>query len=77
MQTASVILDFKELKVLKATLKGEIVPKDWNKVIGFYHQYYEATIERLFHENGWEVQKVEVPESNEESPALDNANQSE
>lgn len=66
VQTASVILDFKKLEVVKASLKGESVDRNWDRIVAFYHQYYEATMERLFYENGWEVQKIEVPESTTE-----------
>lgn len=59
IQTANVILDFKELKVLQCTMGGEQVPKDWDRVVGYYHQHYAATIERLFNENGYQIVKPE------------------
>lgn len=67
MQTGSVILDFKKLEVLKATLGDVSVPKEWDKIVAYYYQHYEATIERLFHENGWEVTKTELAEATEPS----------
>jgi len=54
-QTANVIIDFKELKVLKCSMGGEQVPKDFNRIVEYYMQHYEATIKRLFNENGYEV----------------------
>ena len=60
IQTASVILDFKKLEVVKASMGGEQVPKDWDRIVSYYHQHYAATIERLFAENGWEVVKPET-----------------
>ena len=54
-QTASVILDFKKLKVVKANLNGESVPKDFNRIVEYYMQQYKSTIERLFKENGYEI----------------------
>jgi len=61
IQTANVILDFKELKVLKCSMGGEQVPKDWDRIVGYYHQHYASTIERLFKENGYEIVKPEEP----------------
>ena len=60
-QLANVILDFKELRVIKASMSGSQVPKDWDRIVGYYHQHYAATIERLFKENGYEIVKSEEP----------------
>lgn len=57
LQTASVILDFKKLEVVKAILGGVSVPRDFNRIVEYYHQHYSATIERLFNENGYEIIK--------------------
>ena len=54
-QTASVILDFKKLSVIKANLNGETVPKDFNTIVEYYMQHYENIIKRLFTENGYEI----------------------
>jgi len=51
-QTASVILDFKDLKVLKASLRDTTIPKDWDRIISYYYPFYTHIMERLFHENG-------------------------
>jgi hypothetical protein len=51
-QTANIILDFKEQKVLKASTKDSIIPKDWERIVGYYYQFYTTTFERLFEENG-------------------------
>ena len=55
-QTASVILDFKKLVVVKANLNGETVPKDFNRIVEYYMQHYENIIRRLFEENGYEIE---------------------
>jgi cupin superfamily acireductone dioxygenase involved in methionine salvage len=55
-QTASVILDFKKLQVVKANLNGASVPRDFNKIVEYYMQHYKSTIERLFKENGYEIE---------------------
>ncbi len=60
-QTANVILDFKTLNVLKCSMGGVQVPKDFNRIVEYYMKHYEATITRLFNENGYDV-KVEKPE---------------
>ena len=60
-QTVNVILDFKELKVIKAAMNNVTVPKDWDRIVGYYYQHYSATIERLFQENGHPVDiKAEI-----------------
>ena len=62
LQTASVILDFKDCSVLKSSMGGVVVPRDFRKISSFYHQHYPNVIERLFKENGYEV-TVEKPGS--------------
>jgi hypothetical protein len=61
-QTANVILDFQTLTVLKCSMSGVIVPRDFNRIVEYYHQHYESTISRLFQENGYEIVKPEKPE---------------
>lgn len=59
LQTVNVILDFKKLEVVKASMGGTAVPRDWDRVLGYYHQHYASTIERLLKENGYEIVKSE------------------
>jgi hypothetical protein len=68
LQIASVILDFKKLKVVKCSMNGVVVPNDWDRIVTYYHQHYASTIERLFNENGYDIVKPEIPakELNEE-----------
>ena len=56
-QTANVILDFQTLSVLKCSMSGVTVPRDFNRIVEYYHQHYESTISRLFQENGYEIVK--------------------
>ena len=56
-QTASVILDFRDQKVLKASLRDTTIPKDWDRIVGYYYPFYPSIMERLFTENGHEVPK--------------------
>jgi hypothetical protein len=67
IQTANVILDFKTLSVLKCSMGGVQVPRDFDRIVEYYMKHYEATITRLFNENGYDV-KVEKPEEPVQSP---------
>jgi hypothetical protein len=60
-QTASVILDFKELKVLKAALRDTTIPKDWDRIVSYYYPFYPAIMERLLRENGHELKEEATP----------------
>jgi hypothetical protein len=63
-QTASVILDFKDQKVLKASLRDNTIPKDWDRIVGYYYPFYTSIMERLFTENGHPIEiKVDAPQS--------------
>jgi hypothetical protein len=61
LQTANVILDFKKLEVVKASMGGAVVPRDWDRIVSYYHQHYASTIERLLAENGYEIVKDVEP----------------
>ncbi len=63
LQTANVILDFKTLSVVKCSMGGQQVPRDWDRIVGYYHQHYASTIERLLKENGYEIVKPEEPQA--------------
>ena len=54
-QTASVILDFRDQQVLKASLRDNTIPKDWDRIVGYYYPFYTSIMERLFTENGHAV----------------------
>jgi len=64
-QMANVILDFKELRVLKATLRDSSIPKDWDRIVGYYYPYYPAIMERLLRENGHELPKSDTAEQSQ------------
>jgi hypothetical protein len=64
-QTASVILDFKECKVLKAAIRDTAIPKDWERIVGYYYPFYTNIMERLFIENGHEVSITAPPATTE------------
>lgn len=58
-QTANVILDFRTLSVVKCSMVGTVVPRDWDRIVSYYNQYYENIIKRLLQENGYEIVKPE------------------
>ena len=55
IQTANVILDFKDQKVIRCQINGEAGIKDWDAVVSYYYPLYTHIIERLFNENGHEI----------------------
>ena len=55
-QMANVILDFRTLSVLKCSMGGVNVPRDFDRIVEYYMEHYEATITRLFKENGYDVE---------------------
>jgi hypothetical protein len=61
LQTANIILDFKKLEVVKASMGGVAVPREWERIVSYYYQHYASTIERLLTENGYEI--IKTPES--------------
>ena len=62
-QTANVVLDFKKLAVVKCSMAGVAVPRDFNRIVEYYMQHYENIITRLFAENGYEIVKPEEPQA--------------
>ena len=56
LSTANVILDFKNLEVLKCSMGGTNVPRNFDRIVEYYMQHYEKTITRLFNENGYQVE---------------------
>lgn len=69
-QTANVILDFRTLTVLKCSMGGTTVPRDFNRIVEYYMKHYESTISRLFTENGYEIVKPEEPGPEVQSPEI-------
>jgi hypothetical protein len=50
---------------------GTVVPRDWDRIVTYYNQYYENIIERLFKENGYEIVKSKEPEKEVQSQTVD------
>ena len=59
LQSASIILDFQDQKVLKCVIDGNSMPKDWDTIVAYYYKHYQAIMERLFKENGHELKMEE------------------
>ena len=59
-QMANVILDFRELKVLKASLRDNNIPKDWDRIVSYYYPFYTNIMERLLQENGHKLPTNDV-----------------
>lgn len=68
LQMASVILDFRKLEVVKASFNGVNVPRDFHRIVEYYYQHYKSTLDRLFAENGYQV---EITENKNEQPETD------
>lgn len=47
LTTANVILDFKEKKVQKCMIEGQVITMDWDNAYEYYKRVYPAIIERL------------------------------
>jgi hypothetical protein len=65
-QIANVILDFKELKVIKASVRDNAIPKDWDRIVGYYYPFYTNIKERLFQENGHALPDKETAKSTQD-----------
>ena len=61
IQTASVILDFRDQQVCQATLSGTSIPRDWQKIRDFYYQHYPEVIDNLERFNGVAVASTATP----------------
>ena len=46
-QNCSVILDFREQQVIKCSVNHVIVDKNWNKIVGYYRQFYAQIFDQL------------------------------
>ena len=70
--TANVIIDFRTLSVVKCSMGGVNVPRDFDRIVEYYMEHYESTITRLFNENGYTVEyrkKEPQAQSSEPNPS--------
>ena len=68
LQMVNVILDFKKLEVVKCSMGGVMVPRDFHKIVQYYMQHYENVIKRLFKENGYEIEHAQKPSEETQPP---------
>lgn len=47
LTTCNVILDFKEQKVTKCVVEGQVLTKDWNQLRDYYSKIYPDVIENI------------------------------
>ena len=47
IQTAAVILDFKKQQVVKASMNGTVIPRDWQRIRDYYYQHYPKVIDQI------------------------------
>jgi hypothetical protein len=45
-------VDFRTRRVIKASFDGAVVPKDFDRVVGYYQQHYRDHIQQLLEANG-------------------------
>jgi len=55
IQTAAVIVDFERRAVIKASFDGAVVPKDFDRIVGYYHGHYRDYIDQLLEDNNLEL----------------------
>ena len=65
LQTASIILDFRTQVVIKCVIDGKTMPKEWDRIVGYYYPFYTSIMERLLQENGHNLPKDETVTSTE------------
>jgi hypothetical protein len=66
LATASVILDFRQKKIVKASFSGTLAEKNWDRIRDFYYEYYPKYIDLLeaAYETIEEVQNQEATTEN-------------
>jgi len=55
LQTAAVIVDFERRAVIKASFDGAMVPKDFDRIVGYYRSHYRDYIDQLLEDNKLEL----------------------
>lgn len=63
LQTASVILDFQERRVVQATMDGNTIPKEWDTIRNYYHQHYKRLVEDLESLYGHQIPTASNPDT--------------
>lgn len=69
LQECAVIVDFRTRKVVKASLDGNTIPKNFDRIVEFYHKHYQHVIDRLLKENGLERREPNANTANTNTAA--------
>lgn len=51
----SVIIDFDQRRVLKASLEGTNIPMDFDTIVNYYYEFYNSLINDLAKHNGYTI----------------------
>lgn len=51
----SVIVDFAERRVVKASLEGTNIPLDFDTIVNYYYEFYSNIINEIAQHNGYSV----------------------
>jgi len=51
IQTANIIMDFKESKIVKCIVQGQTITQEWVSLRNYFHNVYADIIEKLEAEN--------------------------
>lgn len=55
-QSANVILDFRDQRVLQSHMDGTVIPKDWDRIVSYYYKHHAKLIEQMFEANGHPIE---------------------
>ncbi len=60
LQSGSVIIDFRDRLIIKASLRDTSVPKDWQRIVMYYRTHYADLIDQLAEANGYRLEVKEA-----------------
>lgn len=60
LQTANVILDFQQRRVVTASMGGTVVPRDWQRIVMYYYEHHRELIDQLTEANGYKIEVTET-----------------
>jgi hypothetical protein len=60
LQSGSVIIDFRNRSIVKASLQDASVPKDWQRIVMYYRTHYADLIDQLAEANGYRLEVKEA-----------------
>jgi hypothetical protein len=60
LQTANVIMDFQDRRIVQASMNGTTVPRDWQRIVMYYYEHYRDLIDQLAEANGYRLEITET-----------------